>query len=312
MIVVTGGAGFIGSNLVHGLNARGQDRILIVDNLTRAAKHLNLSGLRFWDYADKDDFLALLPSLPIPEAIFHQGACSDTTGSDGRYMMRNNYTWSKSLLAYAMAHGVPFIYASSAAVYGDGRAGFREHRQCEYPLNVYGYSKLAFDNYVRMLDIPDGQQVMGLRYFNVYGPQENHKARMASVAWHLFGQLADGGTAQIFEGSDGFVRDFIHVDDVVEVNLHFLQSPRSGILNCGTGQERSFQDLARVCRSLVGRGEIEYIPFPQDLRGKYQSFTRADLTELRRAGYDKPFLTLEAGLARYAEVVTASGGYYRT
>jgi ADP-L-glycero-D-manno-heptose 6-epimerase len=226
--------------------------------------------------------------------------------------MRNNYTASKILLEYALSQRVAFIYASSAAVYGDGSRGFSENRDCEYPLNIYAFSKAAFDNYVRMLDIPDGQQITGLRYFNVYGPQENHKGRMASVAWHIFEKLTDHGAAQIFEGSDGFLRDFVCVDDVVEVNLHFLQNPCTGIFNCGTGQERSFDDLAKISHSLVGKGRIEYVPFPQDLRGKYQTYTRADLTALRRAGYQRSFLPLEAGLARYAEVVAASGGYYRS
>lgn len=312
MIIVTGGAGFIGSNLVRGLNRIGYDRILIVDNLSSAEKHLNLNSLRFWDFIDKEDFADVGRALPRPKAVFHQGACSDTTASDGRYVMRNNYTSSKMYLDYALAQGVPFIYASSAAVYGDGSRGFSESRACEYPLNIYGFSKVAFDNYVRMLDIPEGQQITGLRYFNVYGPQEKHKGRMASVAWHVFEKLANGGVAQVFEGSEGFLRDFVCVDDVVAVNLHFLENPCNGIFNCGTGKERSFDDLARISQSLVGKGRIEYVAFPDDLRGKYQTYTCADLTALRRAGYDADFLELETGLARYAEVVAASGGYYRS
>jgi len=309
MIIVTGGAGFIGSNLIAGLNRAGHRDILVVDNLTNAAKHLNLNRLAFSDYLDKEDLFDALPGLDEVEAIFHQGACSSTTETDGRYMMRNNYEYSKKLLNYSLRKCVPFLYASSASVYGDGHDGFAEQPQCEYPLNVYAFSKFSFDNYVRRI-LPVAQsQVLGLRYFNVYGPQENHKGSMASVAFHLFQQARGGEAMRLFEGSEGFVRDFVFVDDAVDVNLHFLRTGGSGIFNCGTGHARSFLDVGEIMRERVGDAEIEFIPFPAHLEGKYQAYTQADLGALRAAGYERPFTSLEEGLARYHEVLASTGGF---
>lgn len=311
MIIVTGGAGFIGSNLVRQLNLRGVDDILVVDDLSEASKHLNLNALRLSDYLDKDDLLPRLASLGTIDAIFHQGACTSTTESDGRYMMRNNFEFSKQLFHFSLARTIPFFYASSAAVYGDGSNGFSEQPRCEDPLNVYGFSKLAFDNYVRRRMSGVASPVVGLRYFNVYGPQENHKGRMASVALHLHRQLEAGESMQLFAGSDEFRRDFVHVDDVVAVNLHFLDHGGRGIFNCGTGVARSFSAIARILASIRGDGEVRFIPFPDDLRGKYQRHTVADLTRLREAGCDHQFLSLEDGVARYVAVLQQTGGYHR-
>lgn len=309
MIIVTGGAGFIGSNLVQGLNQAGEDRILVVDNLKNASKHRNLNRLKIADFLDKHEFLDQLDQLSGVKAVFHQGACSATTESDGEYMMRNNYQYSKRLLHWSLERNIPFLYASSASVYGNGDEGFAEDPRCEYPLNVYAYSKFSFDNYVRRLLPEVRSQVLGLRYFNVYGPQENHKGRMASVAFHLFHQLRDNGVMKLFEGSGGFRRDFIHVEDTVRMNLHFWNSGTRGIFNCGTGTARSFEDIGTILRELHGSGSIEFIPFPEDLKGKYQEFTEADLQQVRAAGYTEPFLTLEEGLKRYHERLTATGGY---
>ena len=310
MIIVTGGAGFIGSNLVKGLNDMGEEKILIVDNLTRASKHLNLNRLRYSDYLDKELLPDKLESLPKPKVIFHQGACSDTTESDGRYMMANNYEYSKILLHFAMEQKIPFLYASSASVYGNGTNGFAENPEAEYPLNVYGFSKFSFDNYVRRL-LPEAEsQILGLRYFNVYGPQESHKGRMASVAFHLFHQLRKEGSMKLFEGSEGFRRDFIHVQDTVKINLHFLHSGKSGIFNAGTGQARSFTAIGKCLKNIEGSGELKSIPFPEDLRGKYQEFTEADTTQLREAGYQEEFLSLEEGIRIYHGMLKENGGFH--
>jgi ADP-L-glycero-D-manno-heptose 6-epimerase len=312
MIIVTGGAGFIGSNLVRGLNERGRSDVLVVDNLSRGEKFLNLVDCRLLDYIDKDDFLGqVLAGKEFPgqvEAVFHQGACSTTTEWDGRFMMRNNYDYSKSLLHYCLDRRIPFLYASSASVYGAGRV-FRERAEHESPLNVYGYSKLLFDQYVRGVLPGAGSQVVGLRYFNVYGPREQHKGTMASVAFHFRNQLFDGGRdegrVRLFEGSGGYGpgdqrRDFVYVADACAVNLWFLDHPeRSGIFNLGTGESRTFNDVARAVIASYGFGEIEYIPFPDHLRGRYQSFTQADITALRSAGYRRPFQTLEQGVRDY-------------
>jgi ADP-L-glycero-D-manno-heptose 6-epimerase len=311
VIILTGGAGFIGSNLVLALNRMGRQDILVVDNLHKAIKHRNLNCARFLDYVPKEELLALLPTLDDVDAIFHQGACSDTTESDGRYMMHNNYQFSKQLLHFALERGVKLIYASTAAVYGDGEQGFREEPACEYPLNVYGFSKLAFDNYVRQRLPQSPIQIVGLRYFNVYGPQERHKGRMASVAMHLYDQLAAGQTMRLFEGSADFKRDFVHVDDVVAVNLFFLHGHKSGIFNCGSGLAQSFEQIALGLRALHGSGEIEPIPFPSDLAGKYQRFTQADLTQLRAAGCTHSFLSLEDGLTDYYRQLRTTAGYRR-
>jgi len=310
MIVVTGGAGFIGSNIVKGLNDAGEEDILVVDNLSNAEKHLNLNSLSIADYLDKDDYLNSLNKFQNVSAIFHQGACSSTTEQDGKYMMSNNYAYSKTLLNHCLKNKIDFLYASSAAVYGNGEKGFVEERESEYPLNVYGFSKFAFDNYVRLILPKAESQVMGLRYFNVYGPQENHKGRMASVAFHLFHQLQETGKMKLFEGSGNFRRDFIHVADTVKINLHFYESKSSGIFNAGTGKARSFEDIATTLQRLHGSGELETIPFPEDLRDKYQEFTEAGLNNLRSAGYTEEFISLEEGVGKYYEQLSNTNGRY--
>ena len=310
MIVVTGGAGFIGSNILKGLNDAGENNIIVVDNLSNAQKHLNLNRLSFNDYIDKDDFLLNIGKFTNLKTIFHQGACSSTTEQDGKYMMSNNYEYSKILLNYCLEHKIDFLYASSAAVYGNGGNGFTEESKAEYPMNVYGFSKFAFDNYVRRV-LPKAEiQILGLRYFNVYGPQENHKKRMASVAFHLFNQLHDSGKMRLFEGSDEFRRDFIHVEDTVKINLHFYRTKSSGIFNAGTGKSRSFMDIARTMKDIHGNGKIEYIPFPKDLSGKYQNFREASLDNLRQAGYSEDFLSLEEGIKKYFDQLSSSNGLY--
>ena len=308
MIVVTGGAGFIGSNLVRGLNRAGFEDLVVVDNMTNASKFRNLVGTRIADYLDKEDFLSRVVAgdraLEDIDVVFHQGACTSTTETDGRYMMRNNFEYSKVLLAFCRERRVPFIYASSAAVYG-GSAEFVEASANESPLNVYGYSKLLFDEVVRRLPSDGGSQVVGLRYFNVYGPRESHKGPMASLVRQLDVQVATTGKARLFGATPGYDpgeqrRDFVFVEDVVEVNLWFLRHPEcSGIFNCGTGTSRSFNDLAHEVVRFQGAGEIEYFPFPESLTGHYQSFTQADLAGLRAAGYDAEFTPLEKGVSEY-------------
>ena len=314
MIVVTGGAGFIGSNLVRGLNRRGITDVLVVDDMEHGEKHLGLNALAFTDLIDYRDFLEHLDDYEDAgiEAVFHQGACSDTMVHDGRFMLRVNYEYSKRLLAFALGR-CPFVYASSAAVYGHGGAGFREEPACESPLNVYGFSKMLFDRWVRRVLPRAESQVVGLRYFNVYGPQENHKGRMASVVFKFHQALAAGGRLEIFEGSEDFVRDFVFVDDVVDLNLFFLDHPeKSGVFNCGTGHPESFLELARCVASHYEGAEIAEIPFPDALREKYQAFTQADLSQLRAAGYEREFTALSEGVAAYVGVLQESGGFYTT
>jgi ADP-L-glycero-D-manno-heptose 6-epimerase len=316
MIIVTGGAGFIGSNIVKGLNERGREDILVVDDLKDGTRFLNLVDCEILDYLDKDDFLARVQNgadfgEPV-EAIFHEGACSSTTEWDGVYMMGNNYEYSKALLHYCLEQRAAFLYASSASVYGGGQV-FSESREHESPLNVYGYSKFLFDQYVRRILPQAGSQIIGFRYFNVYGPREQHKGSMASVAFHLSQQLSAGDNPRLFAGCDGYGdgeqrRDFVYIDDVVDVNLWFLDNPdRSGIINLGTGNCQSFRDVATAVIGWFGRGEIEYIPFPDHLRGRYQSFTEADITHLRTLGYDRPFRTVEEGVPRYMDWLQARG-----
>ena len=317
LILVTGGAGFIGSRIIKGLNAKGHDDIVVVDNLERGEKFNNLTRCRIWDYWDKDDFIAELrcnrkPGV-CPEIVFHCGACTVTTLWDGRYMMRNNYHYSKELLEYCLEHGVRVIYASSAAVYGHSQA-FSESQAALIPLNVYGYSKLLFDDYVRRWLPTFPPQVVGLRFFNVYGPGEGHKGPMASLVYHLDRQLREHGAVRIFSGSHGFGdgeqrRDFVYIDDVVAVCLWFLDhGEHSGIFNLGSGSGRSFNDLARAVIAWHRKGTIEYIPFPKELIDHYQAFTEADLGALRALGYDRPFLALEEGVNKYLDWLNACGG----
>lgn len=328
--VVTGAAGFIGSNLVKRMNERGADNILAVDNLTRGDKYRNLVDCELADYCDKTEFMEHLQAGSLDgaiEAVLHQGACSDTMEHNGHYMMANNYRYSLRLLDYCLEQELPYIYASSAAVYGGGPA-FKESRDCEAPLNVYGYSKFLFDQIVRRR-LPDAASpVVGLRYFNVYGPREQHKGRMASVAFHLFHQFRSEGRVKLFEGCAGYAdgeqrRDFVFVADVVDVNLFFLEHPdASGVFNVGTGRAQTFNDVAvaaiNACRAAEGtdplglsemreRGLIQYIPFPPELRGKYQSYTQADVAALRRAGYRAPFADVANGVSRYVTALRQAG-----
>lgn len=311
MIIVTGGAGFIGSNIVKQLNELGRTDVVIVDDLTDGTKFANIVDLTIADYMDKDEFRQRVlagdefEELGGIEVVFHQGACSATTEWDGKYMMDNNYQYSKDLLHYCLDLAIPFIYASSAATYGGRNDNFIEEPQYEQPLNVYGYSKQLFDQYIRQLLPGLKSQVVGLKYFNVYGPREQHKGGMSSVAFHLNTQLNNGENPKLFEGCDGFPnggqkRDFIYVEDVGKVNLWFWENSKvSGIFNCGTGRAEPFQQVAEAVIKHHQQGEIVYIPFPKQLKGRYQSFTQADLTKLRAAGYPHEFKTVAEGVGEY-------------
>ncbi len=299
MIVVTGGAGFIGSNLVRGLNEQGHQNIVIVDDMSTATKHLNLKGCQFVDYYDKDEFLEEFPNLDDVRAVFHQGACAVTTEQDGRYMMQTNFSYSKKLLHESMRKKCPFIYASSAAVYGLGEKSFKEDQGLENPMNVYGFSKLAFDHHVRNL-LPEAEsQITGLRYFNVYGPRESHKGSMASVIYHMWSQYQRGERLKLFEGSENYLRDFVHVDDVVDINIHFMKTRRSGIFNGGTGKVNSFARLGEIVCSELSGSQIEKIKMPDGLKKQYQEYTCADTQLLEAAGYDAGFTKLEDGIKSY-------------
>lgn len=321
MIIVTGGAGFIGSNIVKQLNERGRNDILIVDDLTDGSKIRNLQMLDYYDYVDCIDFDDAVANNnfdigPI-EVVFHQGACADTMNYDGRYMMHNNFEGTKNLFHYCQERRVPFIYASSASTYGHGKNGFTEKPECEEALNPYAYSKLFFDRYLRRFEKDLQSQVVGLRYFNVFGPNENHKGNMASLVRQMFYKLRETGEITLFEGTDGYgdgeqVRDFIYVKDVVNVNFFFWEHPEiSGIFNCGTGEAKSFNRFMKAVIDYNGSGNLRYIPFPEVLKGKYQSFTEADTTKLMAAGYDKGFTKLEDAVAEYCELLDHNEGYVR-
>ena len=317
MIVVTGGAGFIGSNLVRALNERGESDILLVDNLGNGRKMHNIADLNIADYMDKAEFIEKIESpgfLNQVRAVFHQGACSATTEWDGRYVMNNNYDYSKRLLHWCVVRNSAFIYASSASVYGNGKNGFSVARPCEQPINMYAYSKFQFDQYVRRL-LPETRiPIVGFRYFNVYGPREQHKGSMSSTAFHFNRQIIEQKKAKLFSGCDGMAdgeqkRDFVHVEDVVDVNLWFWQHPEQrGIFNVGTGKAETFNTVAQAVIDWHGDGEIEYIPFPDHLKGAYQSFTQADISTLRQAGYHKEFLPVKQGVASYLDWLNAGPG----
>jgi ADP-L-glycero-D-manno-heptose 6-epimerase len=310
MHIVTGGAGFIGSNVVQALTERGCDDVVVVDDLTDGHKFVNISDLNIADYLDKDDFIGRLSAdkkfAKGITAIMHLGACSETTEWDGRFMMQNNYSYSQKLLHHCLENKAQFIYASSAAVYG-GAKEFVEDPLFENPLNVYGYSKIQFDRYVRRVAANAESQVVGLRYFNVYGPREQHKGSMASVAFHFNNQIREEGVANLFMGTDSYgdgeqLRDFVYIDDISNVNLWFLDNPTvSGIFNAGTGRAQSFNDVANAVIQWHGKGKIRYVPFPDHLRGAYQSFTQADLTQLRQSGCDVEFRPVEEGVKHYLE-----------
>jgi ADP-L-glycero-D-manno-heptose 6-epimerase len=329
--IVTGACGFIGANLVKALNERGIDNVIAVDNLRKADKFKNLIDCEIADYIDKHDFIDMVQAGQFDgavEAIFHEGACSDTMETDGHYMMENNYRYTSTLLDFCLDHEVPYLYASSAAVYGGGRI-FSEAREHEGPLNVYGYSKFLFDQIVRRRrdESAFSSQVVGFRYFNVYGPREQHKGRMASVAFHHFNQYRATGKVKLFEGCDGYAngaqsRDFVYIDDVVKVNMYFLDHPeKSGIFNLGTGRAQPFNDIAHstvnACRALEGKpaltlqemiaqGIVEYVDFPEALKGKYQSFTQADISALRAVGYTDEFNTVAEGVTKYVQKLAAA------
>jgi ADP-L-glycero-D-manno-heptose 6-epimerase len=327
-VVVTGAAGFIGSNIVKGLNARGITNVIAVDDLTQGDKFRNLVDLQIDDYLDADEFYSVFAEggFGKVEAVFHEGACSDTMEQDGKYMMDNNYGVSRSLFDACQQRGTRLLYASSAAVYG-GSDTFRETPEFERPLNVYGYSKLLFDQRMRGQLGKDfkraKRQVAGFRYFNVYGPREQHKGRMASVAFHQFHQFREHGKVKLFGEYGGYgpgaqTRDFVFVDDVVAVNLWFFDHPeKSGIFNLGTGRAQPFNDVAlgvinalhpggvQDAATAVDLGLLEYIPFPDALRGKYQCYTQADLGALRAAGCDHPFADVATGVGRYMQALSA-------
>lgn len=329
MIIVTGGAGFIGSNLVAGLNRRGYTDIVVVDDLTQGDKFINLVDCRIADYLHKDEFRQRVARRQFSgvEAVLHQGACSDTTERNGQYMLDNNYSVTRELFEYCQMQKVPLVYASSAAVYGAGPV-YAENPIYESPLNVYGYSKYLFDQVLRRHLDTLAAPVVGLRYFNVYGPNEQHKGRMASVAFHNMNQFRQEGHVRLFGGWDGYadggqLRDFVFIDDVVDVNLYFLDHPgKSGIFNCGTGRAQPFNDVARTVvntlraadrqpelslQEMVEQQLIRYIAFPDDLKGRYQSHTQADLTQLRAAGYAQPFRDVSDGVASYVRALLEQG-----
>ncbi len=329
-IVVTGAAGFIGSNIIQALNARGLTDIIAVDDLTHGDKFRNLADLEIADYVDQDYFYPALANGAFGkvEAVFHEGACSDTMQSDGKYMMANNFALSSDLFAACQKQGTRLLYASSAATYGNVGAAlaFREVPANEHPLNVYGYSKLLFDQKLRralgasFADVKS--QVAGFRYFNVYGPREQHKGRMASVAYHQFNQYRADGKVKLFGSYGGYaageqMRDFVFIDDVVSVNLWFFDHPgTSGIFNLGTGRAQPFNDVSvavvNTLRGLQGEtalsladavaaGLIDYVPMPEALHGKYQCYTQADLSELRATGCDHVFSDVAAGVGTYVK-----------
>ncbi|MDA9100789.1 ADP-glyceromanno-heptose 6-epimerase [Planktomarina sp.] len=321
MIIVTGGAGFIGSNLIKILNSKGFEDIMVVDDLTDGSKMHNLASLKIYDYVDLDDFINRIncgESYLKSTCVFHLGACSSTSEWDGKYLMKNNFEYSKNLLNWCQTYDKQFIYASSASVYGLGKSGFREELECETPINMYAYSKFLFDQHVRHEMNTFKAQVVGLRYFNVYGPFEAHKDNMVSPVFQFNKQIIEQGQAKLFEvdkdHAEKYRRDFIHVEDCANVNYWFLKNKNSsGIFNVGTGTARSFDDVAAiVCdwhqKFGVKDAEVTSSAFPENLRGAYQPYTQSDLSKLRGAGYSQEFISLEVGINNYLDTLNVGVG----
>ena len=312
MIVVTGSNGFIGSNLIKGLNEMGIKDIIAVDDHSNLELKENIAHCEIQDYIDIEEFLDQVISNQFDNkgirAVFHQGACSNTMEWDAEYLYKNNLLYSKELLKLSKKLDIPLIYASSASVYGSGEE-FKELIENEDPINLYAYSKFKFDQIVRKELEDSTAQIVGLRYFNVYGPHERHKKNMASVAFHLHNQLKEAEEIKLFKGSGGFEdgeqrRDFVYVEDVVKVNLWFLENPNvSGIFNVGTGESQTFNDVAEAVIDWNKKGKIKYIDFPEKLKGAYQSYTQADIAKLREAGYEEEFLNVQDGVKRYLDTI---------
>ena len=286
--------------------------IIAVDDHSNLELKENIAHCEIQDYIDIEEFLDQVISNQFDNkgirAVFHQGACSNTMEWDAEYLYKNNLLYSKELLKLSKKLDIPLIYASSASVYGSGEE-FKEFIENEDPINLYAYSKFKFDQIVRKELEDSTAQIVGLRYFNVYGPQERHKKNMASVAFHLHNQLKEAEEIKLFKGSDGFEdgeqrRDFIYVEDVVKVNLWFLENPNiSGIFNVGTGESQTFNDVAEAVIDWNKKGKIKYIDFPEKLKGAYQSYTQADIAKLREAGYEEEFLNVQEGVKRYLDTI---------
>jgi len=312
MIIVTGGAGFIGSAIIAALNKRGITDILVVDEQGKN-RCKNLANLSFADYAEKNDFLKSIAEKkinPEVEAAFHMGACTDTTEIDTEYLRENNYEYSRQLTQWATDAGIRFIYASSAATYGDGSAGFsddEEKIESLRPLNQYAHSKQMFDLWVHRTGLL--KKIVGLKYFNVFGPNEYHKGKMRSFVLKAFEQINETGKVQLFKShnpkyADGqYLRDFIYIKDAVDMTLFFFDNPKiNGLFNIGTGKPRTWNDLVRAVFDAMGKKpSIEYIDMPQQLRNQYQYFTQAEITRLRNAGYDKGTISIEDAVKDYVQ-----------
>ena len=323
MIVVTGGAGFIGSALIASLNRRKITDILVADQLGTDEKWKNLRNLAFADYVEKADLLEMVAGGKLDrsvEAIFHLGACSHTTETDASYLLKNNYEYTKILAQWAANRNIRFIYASSAATYGDGEAGFKDDEdrlEDLRPLNMYGYSKHMFDLWARKKGLLG--KIVGLKYFNVFGPNEYHKGNMRSFIVKAFEQITAGGTVRLFKsyekdyGDGEQVRDFVYVKDAVEMTLFFLDNPGlSGLYNVGTGEARTWNDLVTAVFAAMGREpSIEYIDMPDSIRNQYQYFTRAEIAKLRKAGYDRQITSLEDAIQDYVQEYLQKGAYLR-
>ncbi len=315
MIIVTGSNGFIGSNLITQLNKLGENNILAVDDHSNKDLERNTKDCNISEHVNIQEFLNMVVTGELRSrkinAIFHQGACSDTMEWDVDYILENNFNYSKILLDFSESKNIPFIYASSASVYGAGKV-FAENKNNEAPINLYAYSKYLFDQVVRDRLLKSNSQIVGMRYFNVYGPNERHKGRMASVAYHLHQQLKKGNEVRLFEGSDGYGngeqrRDFIHVNDIVKVNLWFYKNSNvSGIFNVGTGKSQTFKEVADAVIEWNKKGSVKYIPFPEKLKGSYQSFTEADISKLRSSGYKETFMDVATGVKQYLNVLESS------